>query len=300
MNRHNFMFCTVAKIKSNFLTAFIALFICSGLSFASDKSTIIAEVNGISIDRVWLASVEAEYKKRTKKQEVTEEERLKLLNNIIRGRLILQDESVPALRNDPETIKMVKQFEDSIIIKKFLQLKVGKKLKVDDSEIKDYYNKNRSDFKVPSKVRARHILLRTEKEAERVFEKLKNGADFIQLAKDYSIDLPFALEGGKMGIITKGNNKNCLPELQKELFILNAGEHSDIVKTIYGYHILRVDEIIPPQYKPLDTVSRGIRQAILRQKERIAYGKMVKQLEEKADIKIYKKRLSSQGTTPLE
>ncbi len=295
MNRHNFMFTAVAKIKSIFLPAFIALFICSGLSSASDKSTIIAEVNGISIDRAWLASAEAEYKKRAKKQEVTEGERFKLLNNIIRGQLILQDESVPALRNDPETIKMVKQFEDSIIIKKFLQLKVGEELKVDDSEIKDYYNKNRSDFKEPSKVRARHILLRTEEEAEKVFEKLKNGADFIQLAKDYSIDLPFALEGGKMGIITKGNNKSCLPELQEELFMLNAGEHSDIVKTIYGYHILRVDEIIPPQYKPLDKVSRGIRQALLRQKERIAYGKMVKQLEDKADIKIYKKRLSPPG-----
>ncbi|WDN90311.1 hypothetical protein BuS5_03282 [Desulfosarcina sp. BuS5] len=70
----------------------------------------------------------------------------------------------------------------------------------------------------------------------------------LQLAKERSIDLPMALEGGQMGTIERGKS---LPEIEDILFTLEPGKFSQIVTTRFGFHILRVDKIIPQNFKPL-------------------------------------------------
>ena len=121
-----------------------------------------------------------------------------------------------------------------------------------------------------------------------MLKKLQAGESFSELAKQYSIDLPMAFEGGSMGTIAKGKT---LPQLEKALFVLNEGEFSDIVETQYGWHILTVDEKIEVQYIPYEKAKERIKVILKREKEARAYDSMTQQLEKEANITIYENRL---------
>jgi parvulin-like peptidyl-prolyl isomerase len=123
-----------------------------------------------------------------------------------------------------------------------------------------------------------------------VMGKLRQGEDFVQLAHDYSIDLPLALKGGQMAAapIKKGE---ALAEIDHVLFSLNEGEISDIVATEYGFHIIRVDKIIPPEIKSFEEVKEEIQKKLIWQKHNEAYNEMTAQLEQKAEIEIFEDRL---------
>ncbi len=121
--------------------------------------------------------------------------------------------------------------------------------KISDKKLKEYYENHISDFKVPDRIRARHILFRTNgnkehdkkalEKAKEVLKKLKNGANFIEMAKKYS-EGPSAKNGGDLGYFTRGE---MVPAFEKAAFALKKGEISGIVKTRFGYHIIKVIDI---------------------------------------------------------
>ncbi|NVM20903.1 MAG: peptidylprolyl isomerase [Desulfobacterales bacterium] len=273
--------------------ALLALNLCAGrtqtaLCFAAAEDVVVATVNNVSIMKSEVGRLILEYNKKTGKKEISYEQKKQFLKNLIRRLLILQQESVQALKHDKEIVKKVKGYEENLIIARFLQNQVASRLKVNEDELKRYYQENRHKFSSPPKVKARHILLRTREEAEKVLVGLREGEDFGQLAKECSIDLPMALEGGSMGTIEKGRT---LPALEKALFMLNTGEISDVVTTRFGYHILTVDEIIPANFKSFKEVRDEIKKTIIRQKEAKAFAEMAARLEKEADIKVFGDRL---------
>lgn len=276
------------------VTVWLALSLCprfawTPLSFAASDSVVIATVNNASIMKPEVDRLILEYKRKTGKREIPYEEKKKLLKNLIRRHLILHQESVQALKHYKDIIEKVKKYEEDLIVARFLQYEVGSQVKVTEDEIKRYYKENRHKFSSPPKVEARHILLRSREEAEKVMERLRNGEEFTQLAKEFSIDLPMALEGGSMGTIEKGRT---LPALEKVLFTLNEREVSNIVKTRYGYHILTVDKIIPASFGSYEEVKNDIKKIVLRQNEAKAFDEMATKLEKDADIRIFENRLT--------
>jgi len=84
-------------------------------------------------------------------------------------------------------------------------------------------------------MRALHILVKTETEANEIKALLVKGADFQQLAKERSLD-PNAPKGGDLGVINKGD---LLPELDAALLKLKAGETSNVIKSEVGFHLLK-------------------------------------------------------------
>jgi peptidyl-prolyl cis-trans isomerase C len=279
----------------------ILIILCSvGITFSILGSAVLGEekqsdpvlamVNGVPITRSQLKPLVDEYLEKSKKLAISKEDRLQILKGLITRQLILQQKECDAIRKDEGIVKQVKEFEDKLVVGAFLTKYVGKHLTVTDAEIREYYQQNLSKFASPPKVKARHILLRSRKEAELVKEKLRNGGDFAKLAKEYSIDLPMALEGGSMGVIEKGRT---LPELEKVLFTLNVGEISDIVETRFGFHILTVDEIITAKYRPLDEVGEIVKNAITLQKEEKAFNEMYATLQKNAKIEVFEDRMQA-------
>jgi parvulin-like peptidyl-prolyl isomerase len=194
---------------------------------------------------------------------------------------------VQTLRQDKQIVRQVREFEDKLVVARFLESRMGRAIEVSDGELKAYYQENLQKFYAPPKVKARHILLRNRQEAELVLSKLRKGCSFSLLAKEYSIDLPMALEGGSMGTIEKGKT---LPELEKILFTLKGGEVSGIVETQYGFHIITLDETIPPGPMPFEEVKGQVKKALSQQKEAVAYKQMTAALEQNVEIKIFKER----------
>ncbi len=258
-------------------------------SIAAAEDTVVAVANGIEIKKTQLDTAVANYKKKIQKnkistKEISTKEKVQLVKSLMGRELILQSESARTLKNDPLIVSKLKLFENDLVINRYLKTYMKGKFAVNEDEIRAYYDQNIHKYETPPKVLARHILLRGRKEAEKTLADLKNGADFIQLAKERSIDLPMALEDGVMGIITRGR---CLHELENTLFTLNVGEFSEIVKSPRGYHILRVDRIIPPAFEPFEKVEKEIKIHLVRQNMKKAFHELTSNLLKDADIKIY-------------
>ena len=88
---------------------------------------------------------------------------------------------------------------------------------------------------MPKKVHCAHILVKTEKEVNKVLERIKKGEKFSTIAKNVSI-CPSKKRGGDLGTFSRGQ---MVKEFEKTAFALNKGEISGIVKTQFGYHIIR-------------------------------------------------------------
>ena len=105
--------------------------------------------------------------------------------------------------------------------------------------------RQQQQYSTPEQVRASHILLKTEgkddaavkKQAEELLAKVKAGADFAELAKKYSEDEASKAKGGDLDFFRKGQ---MVPEFDKAAFAMKPGEISDLVKTQFGYHIIKV------------------------------------------------------------
>jgi peptidyl-prolyl cis-trans isomerase C len=90
-------------------------------------------------------------------------------------------------------------------------------------------------FFMPNEVHCAHILLKTEKEANSVLERLKKGESFSNIAKEVSL-CPSKKRGGDLGTFSRGK---MVKEFENAAFILQKGQISPIVKTKFGYHIIK-------------------------------------------------------------
>jgi len=140
---------------------------------------------------------------------------------------------------------------------------------VTPADVDRYYNQNIQQFQQPEQVRASHILLKTEgkneedvrKRAEEVLKKAKAGEDFAALAKQYSEDTSKD-QGGDLGLFGKGR---MVPEFETAAFAMQPGQISDLVKSQYGYHIIKVVERKDASTTPLDQVRAQIQQQLTSQ-----------------------------------
>src|SRR6266478_6631489 len=138
---------------------------------------------------------------------------------------------------------------------------------ISDAELKAQYQQNIQQYEVPNRVHAEHILLMTvgktdaeieeiHQKAEDVLKQAKKGANFEELAKKYSEDPGSKDKGGDLGWITQGQT---VPEFEKTAFGLEKGKISDLVKTQYGFHIIKVLDKETAHTKPFEEVKDSIK-----------------------------------------
>jgi len=134
---------------------------------------------------------------------------------------------------------------------------------VSADDVKRYYEDNEQQYSTPEQVRASHILFKTDgknddavkKQAEEVLAKAKSGADFAKLATEYSQDDASKVKGGDLDFFPKGQ---MVPEFDKAVFSMKVGEISDLVKSQFGYHIIKLVDKKPAAKKTLDEVRAQI------------------------------------------
>jgi peptidyl-prolyl cis-trans isomerase D len=142
---------------------------------------------------------------------------------------------------------------------------------VSDDMVKLQYMANIQQYQVPNRVHPEHILFMTvgktdaeveeiRKKADDVLKQAKKGAKFDDLAKKYSEDPGSKDKGGDLGWITQGQT---VPEFEKTAFSLNPGQISDLVKTQYGFHIIKVLEKETAHTKAFDEVKESLRTPLL-------------------------------------
>jgi len=138
---------------------------------------------------------------------------------------------------------------------------------ISDDMLKVQYQQNIQQYQLPNQVHVQHILFmtvqktdaeveETKKKAEEVLKEAKKGAKFDELAKKYSEDPGSKDKGGDLGWIRQGQT---VPEFEKTAFGLAPGQISDLVKTQYGFHIIKVLEKETAHTKPFEEVKESLR-----------------------------------------
>ena len=152
-----------------------------------------------------------------------------------------------------------------------------------DDELQRYYRRNLDQFEIKEQVKAAHILLRVDESAdaetvqkrkelaESLLKQLKEGADFAQLAKTYSDDKSNAAKGGELGTFGRGT---MVREFEDAAFSLRPGQLSGVIRTPFGFHIIKVEEYTEAGVKPLVDAIEEVRTGLRLEKARqLAYEK---------------------------
>jgi len=156
-------------------------------------------------------------------------------------------------------------------------------VKVTDAQIKKYYDEHQSQYGVPEQREVAHILVKKKELADKLYDQIKNGADFSKLAKQYSQDPGSKKQGGKL-TISKGQT---VGPFDQTAFLLSTGQVSRPVKTDFGYHIIKaVGEVKPAKTTPFAKVKSSIRQQLLQQKKNEAMTNWSNKLKKDFDGKI--------------
>jgi peptidyl-prolyl cis-trans isomerase D len=177
---------------------------------------------------------------------------------------------------------------------------------VSDEEVKQYYDKNKDRYVEAERRRSHHILIEAGKDdaaalkkAQDVLAEAKAGKDFGELAKKYSADAGSAAKGGDLD----WSERTFLePEYADALFTMSPNEIRGPVKTKYGYHIIRLDEIRPGKGRSLDEARAEIDSQLRRDKAAEQFGDMQERIQQRleqpgADFDAVAKELNLQTGT---
>jgi peptidyl-prolyl cis-trans isomerase D len=174
---------------------------------------------------------------------------------------------------------------------------------VSDDDLKAYYEKNKDKYVTPEKRHSHHILIESGtndaaalKKAQDVLAEAKSGKDFGELAKKYSQDPGSAQKGGDLDWAERGYFDKAFADA---LFSMSAGEIRGPVKSQYGYHIIRLDEVQPSKGRTLEEGRAEIEAQLRKEKAADRFGDAQEQIQQKleqpgADLNALAKELNLQ------
>lgn len=152
---------------------------------------------------------------------------------------------------------------------------------ISDQEALNYYQRHPGEFQQEEQIRARHIMVKDKKEAEAILARLRQGADFTQLAKERS-QTPDAALGGDLGYFRRGQ----MPEGFDVAFTLRNGQISGVVHSPYGYHIFKTEDRRRSHKKNFDEAVGEIKTKLALSQKEEALARWMEEIKNKAEINI--------------
>ncbi|MCH2263199.1 MAG: SurA N-terminal domain-containing protein [Candidatus Thioglobus autotrophicus] len=125
----------------------------------------------------------------------------------------------------------------------------------DNETLQKLYIENEDLYTNPEQRRAQHILLEKVSNASSILKEIKQGGDFSELARIHSKDITTSEIGGDLGLFER---ELMVPEFDKAVFDMNVGDISDVVKSDYGYHIIKLNEIQPATLQSFEEVEEQL------------------------------------------
>lgn len=187
-----------------------------------------------------------------------------------------------------------KDVEKNKILIKFMNEEILEKAAVSDEFIRQYYEENKKDFLRPATVNMRHILIKVpptvtgeakeklRKDTQNILDRALNGEDFGDLASQYSMD-DYRVKGGYLPMIHKGRLE---PQIEEVLFRLEEGQISNIIETLYGFHIVKLEKKMPPTQLPLNEVKHKLQNKLEGERKKDIENRIMLELRKNAKIEI--------------
>jgi parvulin-like peptidyl-prolyl isomerase len=205
-------------------------------------------------------------------------------------------QAVEQLRQQGEAVEPsnpldLRRVRDELVLRKVVDLAVRNSITVGDSEMKRYYEAHRDRFALPDEYTLSQIFIQPRApdevaealaKAREAMNELKHGEKFEEVAARYS-DGPNALRGGRLGVVRQGE---LLPAVERAIASLVPGGVSDIIESPEGFHIIRLEEKSPRQFRPFEEVQFEIQALIFQQKSEDVFQAWLGGLKKKAHIEI--------------
>ncbi|WP_297434159.1 peptidyl-prolyl cis-trans isomerase [Sulfurimonas sp.] len=214
-----------------------------------------------------------------------------VLQQLIGKEIIFDDAKKSGILNSPEYKneynKLLNRMKKELAIQVWQKKLLGS-IKISNKELKDYYNKNKDEFNEKESVHARHILVKTKAQAEKIISELKGLSGqklkekFIELAKKDSTG-PSGPKGGDLGYFAQGQ---MVPAFNSRVFSMKKGTITlTPVKTEFGYHVIYLEDKKPAMTKTFNEVKTFIEQRLKMEKFKKVFKQKMDELQKSAVIK---------------
>jgi len=208
---------------------------------------------------------------------VTEEGQKRFIETLVLRKILYTEAEKEGITKDKRILNKIDDAQRKVVIEEYLEKKFKDQLPLTRKEIEELYERNKDSFDNASTIWARHILVETKEEAEGILKMLEAGEDFTAMAKEYSIG-PSAPRGGDLGYFGKND---MVPEFDTAAFALKIpGDISGIVKTRYGFHIIKLVD------------KDRLLEKFQAQKKKMLLDKYIADLKENSEYTIYEENLS--------
>jgi peptidyl-prolyl cis-trans isomerase C len=210
-------------------------------------------------------------------------------NYVITREVLYQEAQEKGLDKNKEIMAKVEDFKRAMLIDALLEERLQGRDEVSEKEVRQYYKDNPDRFTEAREIKIRHIVVSSEPALMEVMTRLSKGESFAKLASSYNIE-PFREGEGDLGYIRRGQLSPYFAQFEEAAFTLRKpGEISEVVKTPYGYHIIRLEEKRGTVLRPFDQVKEKIRLFLHAKKRQDAYLQYVNEAKKRAKIIVNEK-----------
>lgn len=252
----------MGSVKQGMVMALLSLVALFGVTWATadEKSTVLATIGEESITLQDFAkrypALVSWFGMGAKPEAVQN-----TLEQMILGRLVGYEAQQSGLADQPEIQAQINDLLARAYLKSRLPLD---KVTVEEAESKSYYDQNIERFRLPPRVRMAHILVASEAEAQAIRQAVQDDPEaFGTLAREHSLDPASASQGGNLGWVLV---MRLAPGLAEAVRALSPGQLSGVIKTAFGYHLVKLEESPPPEYQPYAEVQQQIDQDLMKAK----------------------------------
>ncbi|HEX9592457.1 MAG TPA: peptidylprolyl isomerase [bacterium] len=211
------------------------------------------------------------------------EQRKQIVEQMALAYLMVEEARKEGLDHTPEFKEGMQAAEERLLSTLYVRKYVGEPQPPSEEALHKEYEARLPEITPSPKIRARHILVKTEEEAKAARKRIvEGGGDFAEVAKEVSTG-PNAPQGGDLGIFGKGR---MVPAFEEAAFALKEGEVSQPVQTQFGWHIIQVIEIQGGQAPTFEQIKDRLAQRMMQEHMRDELQKVTDRLRAKARIEI--------------
>jgi peptidyl-prolyl cis-trans isomerase C len=270
------------------LFSLLGVNLCHGTGPTATKGDVLAKVGNHEITREMLDHIIATIPEENRVPFLTPDGRKKILDEVVSFTLFAEAAKAEGMDREPAIQTRLQHAQTEYLAKEYFRRHLAKAPLVSEKELRDYYKSHISEFTPPEEIKARHILLKTQSQANRVLREIKGGIDFAELAKKNSID-PTAAKGGRLEL---QDGREWLPRgsfessFEHALFGISTGHIGGPIKTQFGWHMLKVEDRRQPKARSFVEVRNMIKSRLEDEKRAEMHKKVTADLKQKIPVEI--------------
>jgi peptidyl-prolyl cis-trans isomerase C len=277
---------------------------------APTEGKIVAEFDNVKITDTYLSTFLKDLPPHVMARYNTPEKRERLISRILEGEVLTRAAFRKGITNDPALLTRIKAVIAQHYMRKVIKPGAERSIKVSEEEMKAYYEKNKAKYGRPAKRRASHILVKVFKKApkaeqdraltriKKILKDVKKASGdpkvFARLAEKYSDDQGSKRRGGDVGFFSRVEKGGRMAKAftNAAFALAKKGDVSDVVRSRFGYHIIRLTEKRDAALKTYDEVKPRIESALKARHRKTAYKSAIEDVKKAFKFQVNKEAIA--------